>query len=121
VRETHRPICYSELETRDVAPCYDCGAVPEELTHFVDGKHKYFEVRLFGSKVVLCDFCQVDFDAYSPEYFHRSSGRFFSQMIVDAELREPVLTKDKYCPQCGRRLAFLRFLAEVRADSSFKG
>lgn len=99
------PICYTELETRDVAPCYDCGALPVELEHFNEGKHKYAELELFGTTLVLCDFCQVDFDSYKPSYFRRTGRpRFSSQMHVLREVTEPAMSKDKYCPNCKRRL-----------------
>jgi len=32
---------------------------------------------------------------------------------------KPKFKKDKYCPICCRRLAFLRFVAEVRDSHSF--
>jgi hypothetical protein len=112
--ESHCPICYTELETREVAPCYDCGALPEELEHFKEGKHTYAELKLFGATIVLCDFCQADFDSYAPSYFRRTGRpRFSRQMSILDEVTQPTISKDKYCPNCHRRLAFFRFLARA--------
>jgi hypothetical protein len=55
--ESHCPICASELEIRDVAPCFDCGWDPGELEHLADGKHTYAEVLAFGIPIVVCNFC----------------------------------------------------------------
>jgi hypothetical protein len=41
MQETHCPICFGELEARELAPCDDCGGDPEELIHFREGRHKY--------------------------------------------------------------------------------
>ena len=97
-----------------MAPCYDCGALPPELEHLKEGRHKYSELELFGATLVLCDFCQVDFDSYDPSYFGRTGGQRFSrQMHVLRDVTQPAMSKDKYCPNCNRRLAFLRFLAHA--------
>src|SRR5688572_17248489 len=64
------PICFTTLEACEVAPCMDCGHVPQELEHLREGQHTYAEYRIFGPlSLVLCDFCQVDFDSYDPAYF----------------------------------------------------
>ena len=116
--ESHCPICHTLLETRDVAPCYDCGHDPKELKHLAERRHTYAEVRIFGVNTVLCSFCQVDFSSYNPTYFGRSRGiRPGGDMVFKRDILHLHPTKDKYCPACGRRLAFLRYLAEVRATA----
>jgi len=88
--------------------------LPVELEHLKDGKHKYAELELFGATLVLCDFCQADFDSYAPSYFRRTGRpRFSKQMHVLRDVTEPAMSKDKYCPNCNRRLAFLRFLGHA--------
>ena len=70
---------------------------------------------MLGANVVLCDFCRADFWSYKPSYFGR--GREYQpgkDMVFMRAIFDPKPTKDKYCPECKRRLAFLRFLAEVR-------
>lgn len=117
--ESHCPICYGPLDTREVAPCYDCGADPTELAHLAQRRHSYAEMRIFGVNIVLCNFCRVDFSSYDPTYFGLAPGtRSERDMVFVGDVLNPQPTKDKYCPNCGRRLAFLRFVAEVRAKPS---
>ena len=115
--ESHCPICYTPLETREVAPCYDCGHDPEELLHLAEGRHTYDEVETLGARVVLCDFCQSDFSSYDPTYFGLPAGARVGR--PDMQLVRPILDPrpavDKYCPQCQHRLAFVRFVAQARA------
>ena len=101
---------------RDVAPCFDCGGDPKELQHLAERKHVYIEVLAFHLPIILCDFCLVDFSSYDPEYFNRRKGTRldFSQFTVVRELDSPKIEKDKFCEACGRRLAFLRFVAAAR-------
>ena len=111
------PACFAVLEVRDVAPCDECGADPEELEHFRQGKHTYQRFEIFdGLELNLCDFCMVDFGSRDPSYFGlpRSSRIGFERMRFVSDVRNPSIGKDKYCPDCGRRLAFLKFVAEAR-------
>jgi hypothetical protein len=115
--ESHCPICYAPLETRAVAPCYDCGHDPEELVHLAECRHTYDEVETLGARVVLCDFCQSDFSSYDPRYFGLAAnariGRPDMQLV--RTIHDPQPGIDKFCPQCQYRLAFLRFVAQARA------
>ena len=114
--ESNCPICYGILEVRDVTPCYDCGWHPVELEHLAQGIHTYDEVEVFGESIVLCNFCQVDFWSYKPSYFNR--GREVQpgkDMLYRRTVPGPQVMKDKYCSECGQRLAFLKFLARVRS------
>src|SRR5579872_1625338 len=52
--ESNCPICYASLETRDVTPCWDCGANPIELNHLAEGRHKYAEFLVFDTTIILC-------------------------------------------------------------------
>jgi hypothetical protein len=116
--ESHCPICYGTLESRDVAPCYDCGHDLTELGRLAEGRHTYAEMRVFGVKIVLCDFCQVDFSSYDPTYFAREKGvRPEQQIVLVHDVLDPQPSKDKYCTTCGRRLAFVRFPEKVRASA----
>src|SRR5581483_5611969 len=103
------------LEFRDVAPCWDCGANPGEIDHLANGRHTYAEVRVYGAVIVLCDFCQLDFGSYAAGYFGQARrARLGQGLTLVRQISEPRVSKDKYCPNCARRLAFLRFLADVR-------
>ena len=117
MQETHCPLCYGELEIRDVAPCDECGAVPQEIEHFASGKHSYAEYEVFPSlKLTLCNFCDVDFGSFDPAYFGlpRNARIGYEHMRLISPIREPALGKDKFCPACNLRLSFLRFVQQAR-------
>jgi hypothetical protein len=111
------PLCYGPLEVRDVAPCAECGGRPVEIEHFQKGQHKYAEYEVFpGLNLVLCNFCDVDFGSTDPTFFGLPpSARIgYEKMRHLRDLERPSLGKDKYCPACRHRLAFLRFVARAR-------
>ncbi len=110
------PICNSDMASIEVAPCYDCGHSKEEITELKNDEHEYYLYEIFGEKIILCDFCDADFDSYYPEYFgllkDLPQEYPFDQnrlKIEDAEVKT-----DYYCKKCQRRLAFLNFLKTVR-------
>src|ERR1043165_629870 len=101
------PLCFSPLEAREVGPCMDCGHDPDELQHFLEGKHTYAEYRIFGPlSLILCNFCQVDFGSYDPKYFglHRTARIGFEHMSFVRDFVPEPHTFDKVCPECHRRL-----------------
>ncbi len=115
-------ICYLGMESRAVAPCYDCGHRESELLELATGDHVYREYRAFGHySLILCDFCDVDFGSYHPSYFNLPG-----QTATVGEVLELVRTidptpypiADSYCDSCGHRLAFLKFLSAVRERHS---
>src|SRR5688572_29956744 len=113
---THCPLCFEPLEVREVGPCMDCGFDPKEIEHARQGIHTYAEYRIFGNlSLVLCNFCQCDFSSISPGYFglpgRARIGLGYWEFIRDVE---PVITKDKCCPQCKHRLPFLEFVVRAR-------
>ena len=110
------PLCYTPLEVRDVAPCCDCGAFPDELDHCRAGKHTYAEYEVFpGVRAVFCNFCDVDFGSYDQTFFGLPRGKRVDYGCMQFVRKvAPVIGKDKYCPECRRRLAFLRFVVEAR-------
>lgn len=87
------------------------------MEHFLSGKHTFSEVLAFSVPIVLCDFCQADFGSYDPEYFNRPRGTKLGleEFTFVRDVINAAPAKDKFCPTCRRRLAFLRFLAQVRA------
>ncbi|MDG3414910.1 hypothetical protein P5E37_29165 [Vibrio parahaemolyticus] len=114
------PICNSVMESIDVAPCWDCGHSRRELEELHNDEHEYFIYKIFGTEIVLCDFCDADFDSYYPEYFGLPEGLpqsypFSSQRTL---LKDPKVQLDYYCSECQHRLKFLNFLKEVRIKNS---
>ena len=89
----------------------------EQIEHFRQRKHTYQRFEVFaGLELTLCNFCIVDFGSYDPTFFGlpRDSQVGFERMRFVQEAPNPTLGKDKYCPACRRRLAFLKFVAAAR-------
>lgn len=112
------PICSGVLESRLVAPCYDCGHVEGELIELANQEHIYREYNVFGSRIVLCDFCDADFGSYYPSYFGlpdlgETIGTDDLELIKELN-PPPEAIHDGYCIECRHRLAFLKFLAVAR-------
>ncbi len=113
------PICRGNLEMRKVAPCYDCGHTPDELTDLANGIHDYHLLTIYGQEIVLCDFCEADFDSYDPDFLglpEECANNYPSERI--SKLDDPRPSQDDYCPECDSRLAFLVFLKNVRDNNS---
>jgi hypothetical protein len=125
------PICAGEFETRDVAPCAQCGAWPHEVDHFVNAyvvegaggkksmqRHTYARWEVFpGLELVLCDQCSLEFHSYDPVQFGPAAPavKSPSRMRFIRMIQEPSLDKDQVCPTCMYSLAYLRFLTEARS------
>ncbi len=111
------------MEVRDVTPCMDCEISPEAIKKFYARERHYAWYEVFGESVLLCDGCAEEFAHYTPEYFNipgsRSVGLGSSTFHAHGPLPESEMkvTKDKYCPKCQKRLAFLRFVNAVRSKS----
>ena len=117
MRNEQCPLCFGGLEVREVAPCEECGGDPQEIDHFRQGKHTYQRFEVFaGLELTLCNFCMVDFGSYDPTFFGLPQGSHvgFERMRFVQDVPNPTLGKDKYCPGCRRRLAFLKFVAAAR-------
>ena len=113
------PICGDELETRDVAPCIECGSRQDEIQHFLDGNHTYQELEVLpGHLLVLCNFCMVDFGSYNPQYFGlpKDYKLGYEYMRVVRDVQDLAITKDACCNSCNARLEFLKFVAAVRDE-----
>lgn len=112
------PICCTELVTKNVTPCMECGGDDFEKEHYKDHIYREYEAY-FGQRIVLCDFCDVDFGSCDPVYFGFEKGKRvgyedfnFVKEINDLEIR-----KDKYCPKCKHRLIFLTFVQKCRENN----
>ncbi len=93
----------------------ECGADNSELRHYKEHEYKEYELY-FGQRLILCDFCEVDFSSSDPTYFGFPKEKqmnidqwSFIRVIKDKELR-----KDKFCPACNHRLPFLNFVKVCR-------
>ena len=113
------PICLSKLQEQQVAPCYECGHETRELDEYRQGYHKYNLFSIWDEELVLCDFCDADFDSYYPEYFGLKKDVHIEYPLkFVSEVEKPALSIDLYCPTCKHRLVFLEFIAKVRRKNS---
>ena len=85
------PLCFTELEAREGAPCAECGGHPEELIHFHEGRHTFRVYRVFGDlELTLCEFCRVDFGSHDPQLFSLTrDARIGFQYAARARRRRP--------------------------------
>ena len=93
----------------------ECGGDELELDHYQD--HDYSEYNTyFGQKLILCDFCELDFSSYDPTYFGFPLGKRLGLMDWEfiRNIRDKELRKDKFCPKCEHRLPFLNFILRCR-------
>lgn len=116
--ESYCPICYTELQVKEVTPCMQCGADEFELDHYKTHKYREYELY-FGQRLILCDFCDVDFGSYDPTYFGFPKNRRvgFEDFIFIKDIEDKELRKDKFCPQCCNRLPFLKFIDTCRKEN----
>ena len=112
------PLCSGPLEVRSVAPCEQCGADPDSLARFNAGDQSYHLVKaLKGKEMILCTGCMLNFGSLDPSYLGVPAGTSygFEHMEIVREIKSPVVRADNFCPDCGYRLRFLRFVKEVRS------
>ena len=111
------PLCAQVMAWRPVSPCMECGGDPRELKMLQDQAHSYNEVLVFGRfRLLLCDFCQIDFGTY-PSYFFglpRNRHLGFNDLVYQRTV-DPVLGHDWVCTGCGYRLAFTQAVLAMRA------
>jgi hypothetical protein len=115
LKESHCPVCYSELLVKKVTPCSECGADDFELDHYKE--HNYHEyIICHDLRLVLCDFCDVDFGSYDATYFGFEKGRRigYEDFKLVREVTEIKMVHGKYCPDCNYTLPFLKFVRDCR-------
>ena len=111
------PLCNSELEVREVAPCEECGGDPKEIEEFQSGVHTYAVYAIPpGPNLTLCDFCAEDFGGFDPEFFGLERGDELSPKICESQTERQLLAiaTGNFCVACGFRQPFLKFVADVR-------
>jgi hypothetical protein len=94
----------------------DCGANQRELGELAEGAHEYGEYLVMGLPLVLCDFCDADFPSYGLDYLGIDRHVGYEDMKLIAKVSNPSPVQDQVCPRCKRRLAFLNFLIQLRAQ-----
>jgi len=123
------PECGSELEIREVAPCAECGMLADKLAVLRQDIHEGFahdsiEYNVYSVldkfRITLCDSCAVDIGSYESDYFGlpRDKRLDYCDLHIVKMLAKPGVGKDKYCPKCNRRLTFIKFALNVRAENT---
>ena len=113
--QTQCPICFTPLEIREVTPCFLCGGWQPTTDR------EFNEWRLAsGESIVLCKLCELE-DFMSPRGWGwrlglRATPHPLNALEFVRTLSTNAQVKDKYCPQCNLRLAFLRIMADSIAD-----
>ncbi len=114
------PICFYDLEVRECTPCDDCGGTGDTHTdaqQLDDRKDVYTVYEVYKDlRLTLCNFCSVDFGSYRPEYFGFKSEQRISLTDFNfiKEVEDLTIVKDKFCPECNKRLKFLDFIVAIR-------
>jgi hypothetical protein len=109
------PICYDELISKLVSPCMECGANDAGIANHRHTSYHEYELY-FGFRLILCDFCYVDFGSYDPTHFgfprDKKIGLQDFSFIKDVTCKDLFL--DKCCPSCEQRLVYLKFIQHCR-------
>lgn len=104
------PVCFTPLEVRDVTPCFICGGLSESVARF-DASATYTEFRLPGSQtILLCRGCElVEFMVPGGWGYRLIPGEKLpiNPLQRVQSLAAPRIGRDKFCPSCNFRLAFL--------------
>ena len=109
------PKCYTPLEIRDVTPCFICGGWPEVVDRF-DAAAEFTEFRLpDAALLVLCRGCELEEFMVPGGWGYRLLPN--EKLPVNALQRvrlmpAPQLGRDKFCPSCNLRLAFLTIITQ---------
>jgi hypothetical protein len=116
--EKNCPVCFSELIVKEVRPCMDCGGDEFEQDHFLNHEYNEYEI-CFKQRLVLCNFCDVDFGSYVPEYLGFPSGKRigYEHFIFIKNVEDKQLRPDNFCPECHKRLPFLKFIIACREEN----
>lgn len=106
------PVCFCELEVREIEPCYVCGGWPNIPP---SKPYRHFVIRDDGSPITLCNICWL-------EELLGDQGDIKQRLKIKDEydlvvVSDPPSPKaDKYCPACNRRLALLKIMAHRLSD-----
>ena len=112
------PVCYAPLEPRAVTPCYICGGQSWAVERF-DPAATFREWRLAdGHLLVLCPACELEEFLVEGGWGARLQLPRWPCPLDSLQpvrpVEKPELGKDKWCPDCKLRLAFLRIIAASR-------
>jgi hypothetical protein len=112
------PVCFGPLEVRTVTPCDICGdwrVKPEE--ELLEGA-SFAQCRLpDGQILTLCSGCLLEDFTVPGGLGNRLNlppapqHALHTHLTLVRTIEHPELGKDKFCPACNLRLAFLKIIA----------
>jgi hypothetical protein len=72
-----------------------------------------------GLELILCELCMVNFGSHDPAFFGQQRDVLigFENMDIVKQIQSPSARQDMFCPKCGYRLRFLRFVKDARASA----
>ena len=96
----------------------ECGGDEMELDHYQEHNYREYEVY-FNQKIILCEFCDVDFGSYDPAHFGFEKGKRVGHKDFNfvKDITEKQLRLDKFCTNCKHRLPFLNFINKCRTEN----
>lgn len=115
------PICYNEMEIRDVTPCHVCGGWGD-LEETIQTR-RYSDYRLESGQIItLCYGCYLDellsLQGDLVDYLGiRKSKHTAEGYTHTEELAKPSVGKDKYCVECQKRFKLIKLHLKLREDS----
>ena len=129
MKHTQCPICYCELQVKEVTPCISCGALESQVNILKQDINESFRhdslefnlYRIFSKfKIILCNFCAVDIGSIASEHFGLQNKKraCYSELDLIKNISNPSIGKDKYCPQCLQRLHNIEFLLSAREHNA---
>ncbi|MEO2088700.1 MAG: hypothetical protein ABGY75_04265 [Gemmataceae bacterium] len=117
---SHCPSCFTPLEARDTTPCFVCGGWLDSVVRF-DATATYTEFRLpSGHTIILCRGCELEEFMVPGGWGYRLTPG--AGLPADALQRvravdAPRIGRDKFCPSCNLRLAFMSVLLHHPPDA----
>jgi hypothetical protein len=91
----------------------------EEILHFYSNMHTYALYEIEGQQVIICDECfqaiitGVDLSESAYRTTFGGETRIIRR-VRQVPNHELSIQRDKFCPECDQRLAFLEFIAALR-------
>ena len=106
------PVCFGELEARQVQPCFVCGGWPDVPP---SKPERHFVLRDSGAPLTLCNFCWLE-EVLSDQGNLKQRLGISGENDLTVTAEQPAPSTDKFCPACNYRLALLRLMAQRLSD-----
>ncbi len=116
LRPQQCPVCFGDLEIREVQPCYVCGGWPNVSPSKPD---RHFTIRDDESLLTLCNFCWLE-EVLSDQGDLKQRLRIKGEQDLVAAPDRPPPKTDKFCAACNCRLALLKIMAHRLSEDELE-